>query len=120
MRSSLLVAPTTAPERRAQIARLCDAFVYYLSVSGVTGERSELPADLPANIAALRTVTDAPICVGYGIATPAQVRQVAQVADGVIVGSALVRRITEHETAAPEKIAAEVESFVHDLAGGLS
>ena len=67
----LLVAPTTAPERRKQIAKLSTGFIYYLSVSGITGEREELPADLSGNVAALRALTDRPICVGFGISQAA-------------------------------------------------
>ncbi len=119
LRTSLLVAPTTPPERRAQIARLCDAFVYYLSVSGITGERKALPADIAPNVAALRAATDAPICVGFGISTPEQVREVTRVADGAIVGSALIRRIS---AALGDPAAAQsgaVRSFVAELATGL-
>jgi tryptophan synthase alpha chain len=95
LRSILLVAPTTAPARREAIARLCDGFVYYLSVSGITGERKQLPADIAPNVQALRAATEnrVPICVGFGISTPEQVREVTAVADGAIVGSAIIRKI---------------------------
>ena len=116
LRTSLLVAPTSPADRRAAIARLCDAFVYYLSVSGITGERKELPPGIAENVAALRAVTETPVCVGFGISTAAQVRQVAAVADGVIVGSALVRRVTEHRGEAAEAL----EVFVRELAAGLA
>jgi tryptophan synthase alpha chain len=94
LRTTLLVAPTSPPERRAAIARLCDGFVYYLSVSGITGERKALPSDIVSNIASLRKVTTAPICVGFGISTPEQVREVTAIAEGAIVGSAVIRRLT--------------------------
>ncbi len=93
--SCLLVSPATPARRRAEITRLCDGFVYYLSVAGITGERQKLPADMADNLAQMRRETDQPICVGFGIATPAQAAQVAQLADGVIVGSAIIRRLTE-------------------------
>lgn len=115
LRSSLLVAPTTPSGRRQAIGRLCDGFVYYLSVSGITGERKALPSDIGPNVAALRGVTQAPICVGFGISTAEQVREVTQVADGAIVGSALIRRIADKQDAA----AAAVKEFVADLARGL-
>jgi tryptophan synthase alpha chain len=89
----LLVAPTTTPARRDKIAKLCSGFVYYLSVSGVTGERRELPSDLPANVRAIKAAADVPVCVGFGISEPQHVAGLKDVADGAIVGSALVRRM---------------------------
>ena len=119
LRSILLVAPTSAPDRRAAIARLCDGFVYYLSVSGITGERKALPTDIAPNIAELRAATSTPICVGFGISTAAQVREITRVADGAIVGSALIRRIGEHVNGSPEEIAKAAGALVKELAGGL-
>lgn len=86
-----LVAPTTPDARMAEIARHGSGFVYLISRLGVTGERADVPADLPATVARLRTVCTLPICVGFGVATPDQARAVGAVADGVVVGSALVR-----------------------------
>jgi len=86
-----LVAPTTPRERMADIARHGSGFVYLISRLGVTGERSDIAADLPATVTLLRSVTDLPVCVGFGISTPAQAATVAALADGVVVGSALVR-----------------------------
>jgi tryptophan synthase alpha chain len=99
--ASLLIAPGTDPARRARIAELCTGFVYYLSVSGITGERSALPPDIVSNLAQLRKLTDRPVCVGFGISQPRQVRSLRGLADGVIVGSAIIRRLTE-ESARPE------------------
>lgn len=86
-----LVAPTTPRERMAEIARHGSGFVYLISRLGVTGERSDIAAGLPATITLLRGVTDLPVCVGFGISTPGQAATVAALADGVVVGSALVR-----------------------------
>lgn len=86
-----LVAPTTPRERMAEIARHGSGFVYLISRLGVTGERADISADLPATVTLLRGVTDLPVCVGFGISTPAQAATVAALADGVVVGSALVR-----------------------------
>jgi len=113
----LLVAPTTSPARRAEIARLSTGFIYYLSVSGVTGERSQLPADLPANIADLKQLTDVPICVGFGISTRAHVAELSQVADGAIVGSAMVKRMNQHLHEGPNAIAAAVALYCRELIG---
>lgn len=86
-----LVAPTTPAARMADIARHGSGFVYLISRTGVTGLRSELSAELPTTVARLRSATDLPICVGFGISTPAQAASVARLADGVVVGSAVVR-----------------------------
>lgn len=86
-----LVAPTTPAPRMAEISRHGSGFVYLISRLGVTGERAALPDDLPATVARLRTATDLPLCIGFGISTPDQARVAAQLGDGVVVGSALVR-----------------------------
>lgn len=86
-----LVAPTTPRARMAEIARHGSGFVYLISRLGVTGERSDIAAELPATISLLRGVTDLPVCVGFGISSPEQAATVARLADGVVVGSALVR-----------------------------
>ncbi len=86
-----LVAPTTPAARMADIARHGSGFVYLISRTGVTGLRSEVSAELPSTVARLRSATDLPICVGFGISTPEQAAVVARLADGVVVGSAVVR-----------------------------
>ncbi len=86
-----LVAPTTPRSRMADIARHGRGFVYLISRLGVTGERSDIAADLPATVTLLRSVTDLPVCVGFGISKPEQAATIARLADGVVVGSALVR-----------------------------
>jgi tryptophan synthase alpha chain len=85
-----LVAPTTPEDRMAEIARHGRGFVYLISRLGVTGARAELPPDLPATVARLRRATSLPICVGFGISRPEHARAVGAIADGVVVGSALV------------------------------
>lgn len=117
----LIVAPTSTAERRRRIAALSAPFIYYQSLAGVTGERSALPADLAAHVGELRAETGKPICVGFGIATPAQVAAVCAVADGAIVGSALVRRMNAAvdrgaDTAA---LATDVTEFIEELARAL-
>ena len=86
-----LVAPTTPAARMAEIARTGSGFVYLISRLGVTGERAELPPELPATAARLRAATSLPLCIGFGISRPDQARAVAALADGVVVGSAIVR-----------------------------
>ena len=95
-----LVAPTTPADRMAEIARTGSGFVYLISRLGVTGERRDLPAELPATAARLRAATDLPLCIGFGISRPAEARAVAAIADGVVVGSAIVRAAGESVDAA--------------------
>ena len=114
----LLVAPSTPPARRAEIARLSTGFIYYLSVAGVTGARDTLPADLPANLAALRAITDRPVCVGFGLHTAAQVRELQPLADGAIVGSAFVKRMGAAAAGGPEAVAAGAAAYCAELLGG--
>ena len=86
-----LVAPTTPVARMKDIAAHGGGFVYLISRTGVTGERSDISADLPRSVQRLRSATALPICVGFGISTPAQAQEVAALADGIVVGSAIVR-----------------------------
>ena len=86
-----LVAPTTPQSRMAEIAQHGSGFVYLISRLGVTGVRDQLPAELPDTVRQLRHATDLPICVGFGVSRPEQARAVAMLADGVVVGSAIVR-----------------------------
>lgn len=111
----LLIAPTTAPERRAEIASLCSGFVYYLSVAGITGERQQLPADLRDNVTQLKAASNRPVCVGFGISKPEHVKQLSEVADGAIVGSAVVRRMKEHINEGPAAIANAAGAYCKEL-----
>jgi tryptophan synthase alpha chain len=90
-----LVAPTTPRERMGEIARHGSGFVYLISRLGVTGVQENMATELPETIARLRSTTKLPICVGFGISTPAQARIIGRLADGVVVGSALVRAADE-------------------------
>jgi tryptophan synthase alpha chain len=111
----LLVAPTTPPQRRAQIAAMCSGFVYYLSVAGTTGERPQLPADLRENVRQLKSLTDRPVCVGFGISRAEHVKHLSGLADGAIVGSAVVRRIKQHASQSAEAIAQAVADYCREL-----
>jgi tryptophan synthase alpha chain len=113
----LLVAPTTSPQRRKDIVRLSSGFVYYLSVSGITGEREKLPQDLVANVRSLKEISDQPVCVGFGISKPEHVKQLSDVADGAIVGSAFVKRITQHATEGTASIASALAAYCRGLRG---
>jgi tryptophan synthase alpha chain len=107
-----LVAPTTTAERVAEIGRDARGFVYTVSLSGTTGEREELPLELGETVARVREATEVPVAVGFGISTAEHARRVAAIADGVIVGSRIVR-------AAGEGGAEAVGAVVRELAAGL-
>lgn len=108
-----LVAPTSPPERMRMIARRSRGFIYAVSLTGVTGERPELPPELIGYLRDLRAVTTKPLCVGFGISAPAQVRAVAPYADGVIVGSVIVRQIEAH--AGSEALVLTLGNFIASL-----
>jgi tryptophan synthase alpha chain len=90
-----LIAPTTPRERLGAIARAASGFIYYVSREGVTGMQTQVAQGVSGQVEAIRAETSTPICVGFGISNPEQARVVAGVADGVVVGSALVSKIGE-------------------------
>ena len=110
-----LVTPTTPPERAAEIAKRSTGFLYCVSVAGVTGARTDLPEGLVERVKWLQTKTDVPVLDGFGVSTPEQVKLLSSVADGAIVGSALVRRVGELAAEGPEGVAKGVESYIADL-----
>lgn len=110
-----LVTPTTPRERMLQVAQLSTGFLYYVSVVGITGERHELPRELLDNVSWLREQTDLPICIGFGISSPEHVKTLAPVADGLIVGSALVRRIAEAAQRPREEVLRDVGDYAASL-----
>lgn len=114
-----LITPTTPRDRAVEIARLTTGFIYYVSVAGITGERKSLPPDLVENVGWLRTQTDLPICIGFGISSPEQVQELAPVADGLIVGSAIVRRLAEAVNHPRNDVVKEIGEFVGELARAL-
>jgi tryptophan synthase alpha chain len=109
-----LVAPTTTPERIAAIGADARGFVYTVSLTGTTGERDEVSADLADTVARVRASTDVPVAVGFGISTPEQARSVAELADGVIVGSRVVRAAGEGGAAAVGSVVAELARALRD------
>jgi tryptophan synthase alpha chain len=115
-----LITPTTHRDRALKIAETSTGFIYYVSVTGITGERTELPKSLLENVAWLRQQTPLPICIGFGISQPEHVRLLAPVADGLIVGSAIVRRIAEAGTRPQPEILGSVGRYVAGLAAELA
>ncbi len=105
-----LAAPNTPPERLAQIAADARGFVYTVSVAGTTGERTELPPELRDTVKRVRDAASVPVAVGFGISTADHARQVAEVADGVIVGSRVVRAAGEGGADAVAGVVAELAS----------
>ena len=112
-----MLAPTSPDERMESIARNAKGFIYLVSVTGVTGERREISNDLGELINRVRAHTSAPLCVGFGISTPEQAKQVGQLADGVIVGSACVKTIgsSEKPVDTAKQFAAEFRSALSEL-----
>lgn len=116
-----LVAPTTSPDRRRAIVEATTGFVYQIAVAGTTGARATLSADLSNQVATVRAVKDIPVCVGFGISTPEQVRSVCSVADGAIVGSAIMGRIASvlHGGGSRDQAVDAAGDFVAELMTGL-
>src|SRR5262245_8297489 len=115
-----LVTPTTPRDRAVQICETSTGFVYYVSVAGITGERTQLPADLVDNVGWLREQTRLPICIGFGISTPEHVKLLAPVADGLIVGSAIVRRIAAAGEQPRVRVLRGVGDYLASLAAALA
>ena len=105
-----LIAPTSH-QRIAMIAREAEGFLYIVSSLGVTGTRSEITTDLASIIQVVRENTDVPCAIGFGISTPAQARQMAELADGVIVGSAIIKLLQQHGTQAAPVVGAYVKEM---------
>jgi tryptophan synthase alpha chain len=114
-----LVTPTTPRDRAVRIAETSTGFLYYVSVAGITGERTKLPPELVDNVGWLRTQTELPICIGFGISTPEHVKLLAPVADGLIVGSAIVRRIAAAADKSRGDVLADVGAYVGELLAAL-
>ncbi len=112
--ATFLVAPTTSPARAATICAHGEGYLYYVSLKGVTGAATLNAADVAEHLAPLREMTDLPLCVGFGIRDGVTAAEVAKVADGVIVGSALVNRIAENAET-PEIIAGQLKSVLAEM-----
>jgi tryptophan synthase alpha chain len=113
----MLVAPTTPPERIARIAGVSRGFLYCVSVTGVTGTQDTLDSGLQAFLTTVRSQTDLPLAVGFGISTPEQAAEAAQMADGVIVGSAVIKVIEQHLGEAD--LVSKVGEFARSLKKGM-
>ncbi|HUL60839.1 MAG TPA: tryptophan synthase subunit alpha [Anaeromyxobacteraceae bacterium] len=108
-----LLAPTSTPARIETAARAATGFLYFVSVTGVTGARTAVPADVGARVAAVRARSPVPVVIGFGVSTPGQAAALAPLADGVVVGSAIVSRVAQAGARAVR--AARVRRFVAGL-----
>ncbi|MFH0826459.1 MAG: tryptophan synthase subunit alpha [Candidatus Omnitrophota bacterium] len=90
------LSPTSTPKRMKYISGISRGFIYYVSLTGVTGARKDLPTDIIQKIRAIKKITAKSVCVGFGVSRPEQVRQIQKFADGVIVGSAIIQKIKQH------------------------
>jgi len=113
-----LLAPTTPRERMARLAAAAEGYLYYVSMTGVTGAQKISPEDIRVAVEELKGMTDIPVAVGFGITTAADAKAVGNFADGVIVGSALVKIIAEYGQS--EKLLPEVTKFIAELKHGLT
>ena len=113
-----LLAPTSTPERRTFVARQSQGFVYYVSLTGITGAKLVNLTDVAKNVEKIKKITKVPVAVGFGVATPEDAAKVAAIADGVIVGSAIVKQIAAHQQK-PDMVK-RVAEFVRSLKTAMS
>lgn len=99
-----LIAPTSTEKRIKKIVSKCRGFIYYVSITGITGAKLLLDETIKEHIRFIKSITDTPVCVGFGVSTPEEASMVADFADGVIIGSAIVKRLYEHPRGSEEFI----------------
>lgn len=112
-----IIAPTTDKNRIKMVAEMSSGFIYYVSHTGVTGETSSIASELADNVRMIKSMTDKPVAVGFGISNPEHVKTISRCGDAVVVGSAIVRRVKEyqHEKDGPEKVARFVSTLLAPL-----
>lgn len=108
-----LAAPTSTKKRLKNIAAKSKGFIYYVSLTGVTGAREKLPQDIVKNVRSLKRITKKPVCVGFGVSTPTQAKKISRLADGVIVGSAVIKVIEKNKG---KNLNKKVSAFASKLA----
>lgn len=109
------LAPTTTDKRMDLIVKKSRGFLYFISVVGITGSRNEITDDINENIKHIKRITSLPIALGFGISTPEQARMAGKIADGVIVGSAIIREIEKYKNQEDRILVDEVGRFVSEL-----
>ena len=108
-----LLAPTSTTTRKIEVIRRTQGFIYYVSITGITGAKLQGVTDVEKNVRALQKKSKKPIAVGFGIATPEDAKHMASFADGVIVGSALVKKIAEYQE--DPSLIQQVSTFIQQL-----
>jgi len=114
-----LVTPTTHETRLARVLQGASGYLYYVSITGVTGTKSFAEDDVKAALSRIRKATDLPVAVGFGIRTPAQAAQIAQIADAAVVGSAIVNIVAENQQAGRDAIVSKVSELCRSLADSI-
>jgi len=114
-----LVTPTTPRDRALRICETTSGFLYYVSVTGITGARQELPPEVVDQVGWLKSETELPVCIGFGISQAEQVKMLSQVADGIIVGSAIVKRVAAAAEIGKAAALENVRTFVQELVAEL-
>ena len=112
-----LATPTTDTARLPRVLDAAEGFIYYVSVAGITGKQQAVQASIDDAVARLKAATDLPVAVGFGVRTPEQARAIGAVADGVVVGSAIVEIVAQHGAGAPAHVTTYVQSLAAALAG---
>lgn len=108
------LSPTSSLKRIKMVSGMTRGFIYYVSLTGITGARSSLPAGFAARVKLIKKTSDKPVCVGFGVSMPEQARRISAVADGVIVGSAIVKQMEKNSS--NKKFVKNVGNYVHKLA----
>jgi tryptophan synthase alpha chain len=108
------VSPTSSPQRKKIAIRHTKGFIYYVSITGVTGKRTKLPSSIKKDVKQLKKETDKPVCVGFGISNPKQAKKIASFADGIIVGSAIVEKIDKAKS--KKDIDKDLSKFIKQMA----
>jgi tryptophan synthase alpha chain len=117
----LLIAPTTPIERAKKIVMQSNGFIYYVSIAGITGARTTLPPELEQGLKNIKSITNKPVCVGFGISKPEQVESLSKVSDGIIVGSAIIRILEknlvfeDNKYTPNENLIEEIGNFIKSL-----
>jgi len=114
-----LVTPTTPRDRALRICETTSGFLYYVSVTGITGARQELPPEVVDQVGSLKAETELPVCIGFGISQAEQVKMLSQVADGIIVGSAIVKRVASAAEIGKAAALENIRTFVQELVAEL-
>ncbi|PJC48403.1 MAG: tryptophan synthase subunit alpha, partial [Candidatus Omnitrophica bacterium CG_4_9_14_0_2_um_filter_42_8] len=108
-------APTSSIERIRKVSKAATGFIYYVSLTGTTGARKNLPKELGENLKAIKKITNVPVCAGFGVSAPAQVKEVQKFSDGAIVGSAIIKVIEKN--IGNKDLVKKVGRFVKNLKG---